>query len=82
MNGEDPNETVYVPPEALSKAALAGLIEAYVLREGTDYGREEMSFEAKIQQVRNALDHGRARIVFDPESASTSIIEQDNTTGA
>ena len=38
-----------IPLNAVSDEALAGIIEAFVLREGTDYGHADFSLE------RNAL---------------------------
>ena len=39
---------VEIPYRELSEAALRGVVESFVLREGTDYGDREFSFEEKI----------------------------------
>jgi hypothetical protein len=52
---------------------LHGVIESFVLREGTDYGEREYSLEQKVTQVRAQLERGQARIVFDPESSTLTI---------
>jgi uncharacterized protein len=72
-----------VPHAALSAQALRGLIEAYVLREGTDYGEREVAFETKIAQVMRRLERGEARIVFDPRTRSVDIlpVEADSRSG-
>ena len=44
-----------------------------MLREGTDYGAREHSLEQKVAQVRAQLEHGRARILFDPETNTVTI---------
>jgi len=49
------------------------VIEAFVLREGTDYGEREYSLEQKVAQVRAQLERGQARILFDPESNTVTI---------
>ena len=67
-------EPVAVPHAALSPAALRGLIEAFVLREGTDYGAREVAFETKVAQVAAQLQAGEAQIWFDPGSSSVDII--------
>jgi uncharacterized protein len=67
-------EPVAVPHEALSPAALRGLIEAFVLREGTDYGAREVAFETKVAQVAAQLQAGEVQIWFDPGSNSVDII--------
>ena len=67
-------EPIAVPHEALSPAALRGLIEAFVLREGTDYGAREVSFETKVAQVAAQLEAGEVQIWFDPGTNSVDII--------
>ncbi|HVS77377.1 MAG TPA: YheU family protein [Steroidobacteraceae bacterium] len=62
-----------VPHGALSADALRGVIESFVLREGTDYGELEHSLEAKVAQVRAQLERGQARILFDPESNTVTL---------
>jgi uncharacterized protein len=62
-----------VPHTALSATALRGVVEAFVLREGTDYGDREVPFEAKVAQVMRSLERGEARIVFDPKTQSVDI---------
>ena len=63
-----------VPFEALSPDALQGLIEAFVLREGTDYGPHEHCFEDKCGSVRAQLQAGTAVIEFDPDSEVALIV--------
>ena len=64
---------VIIPPDALSIDALRGLVEAFVLREGTDYGHLEHSLDAKCRAVVRQLRDGHAEIVFDPVSGTTDI---------
>jgi uncharacterized protein YheU (UPF0270 family) len=66
-------EPVEVPYTALSPEALRGVIEAFVLREGTDYGEREYSLEHKCAEVLAQLQRGEARIYFDPESESVTL---------
>lgn len=65
---------VEVPASALSEEALRGLIEAFVLQEGTEYGEHDVPLAAKVAQVRRQLERGEARIVFDPGSNSTHLL--------
>ncbi|MGH9644821.1 MAG: YheU family protein [Terriglobales bacterium] len=67
-------EAVAVPHAELSADALVGVIKAFVLREGTDYGEHEVTLEQKIAQVRAQLENGDARILFDPSSATVDIV--------
>jgi uncharacterized protein YheU (UPF0270 family) len=63
-----------IPVAQLSPEALTGVLESFVLREGTDYGAVELSFDAKVAQLRRAVERGEARIVFDPESESVTLL--------
>ena len=69
-----------IPFESLSAAAQQGLIEAFVLREGTDYGQIEYSFEEKCLAVRSQLAAGKAVIEFDPGSEVALIVSVDAVT--
>jgi uncharacterized protein len=64
---------IVIPAGELSAQALHGLIESFVLREGTDYGAHEYSLEEKVAQVRAQLERGQARILFDPQSNTVTI---------
>jgi len=66
---------VIVDYKILSNDALIGVIESFVLEEGTDYGHGDWSIEEKINQVKGQLLSGKASIVFDRETESTSIRE-------
>ena len=57
-----------IPVEALAADTLLGVIDAFVLREGTDYGHRDISLEEKRDRVRRLLDSGKAEIVFYPET--------------
>ena len=69
-------EPVEVPYTALSPEALRGVIEAFVLREGTDYGEREYSLEHKCDEVLAQLQRGEARIFYDPETESVTLEAQ------
>ena len=66
-------ETMKIPLDSLSEDALAGIVEAFVLREGTDYGEREFSLAEKCAAVRRQLERGDAEIHFDPASGSTDV---------
>jgi uncharacterized protein len=71
---EEGPEGILVPLASLSETALRGLIESFVLREGTDYGEVERSHEQKIADVRRQLERGEARIEFDPKTESVNLV--------
>lgn len=67
-----------VPIEQISQEALNGLIEEFVLREGTDYGAQEYSLEQKNKQVIQQLKTGAALVVFNPVEDSCTIIRKED----
>jgi uncharacterized protein YheU (UPF0270 family) len=64
---------VIIPYKSLSDDALASIIEAFVLREGTDYGVAEAGLAKKCDQVRSQLQRGEAAINFDPTTETIDI---------
>ena len=74
---EDPRERpepVAVPYTELSADALNGVIDNFILREGTDYGDRTFTHEQKVAQVLRQLERGEARIMFDPLDSSVTIV--------
>jgi uncharacterized protein YheU (UPF0270 family) len=74
---EDPQQRpdpVEVPHGGLSADALRGVIENFVLREGTDYGDRDVPHEQKVAQVLRQLERGEARILYDPLDSSVTIV--------
>ena len=65
---------VEIPHRDLSEAALRGVVESFVLREGTDYGQRDYSLEEKIASVMRQLDRGEATIVFDSDTGTVSVV--------
>jgi uncharacterized protein YheU (UPF0270 family) len=65
-----------ISAEHLSQEALQGLIEAFITREGTDYGMHEVSLEDKVQQIKALLRTGDVLIVFDAGTESTTLMTQ------
>lgn len=71
---EQPTEPVVIPHTELSPDALQGVIESFVLREGTDYGDRDYSLEQKVAHVLRQLERKEAQIVFDPNTESIDIV--------
>lgn len=53
-----------IPWQDISEPALNGIIEEFIMREGTDYGSEEVSLERKKQDLLNQLKSGQVVIVY------------------
>jgi uncharacterized protein YheU (UPF0270 family) len=67
-------EPVTIPHAELSPDALRGVIDNFILREGTDYGDKDVSHDAKVAQVLLQLERSEARILFDPLDSSVTIV--------
>ena len=62
-----------IPHHMLSPEALRGVIEAFVTREGTDYGVQDVPLATKALQVQQQLDAGTAVLVYDEDTESCTI---------
>ncbi len=71
---DEPLEKITVPHAELSADALRGVLEAFVLREGTDYGEREFSLDQKVAHVMRQLERGEAQIEFDPSSETVDVV--------
>lgn len=69
---------IVVPLEKLSDQALEGLIDEFILREGTDYGKNEYSLEQKHEQVKKQLESEQVLVVFDTEEQTCSIARKES----
>jgi hypothetical protein len=81
--GDDrPLPPIIVPHTELSPDALIGVIQSFVLREGTDYGAQEVAFETKVDQVRRQLERREVEIVFDQNTESIDIVVRVGSKGS
>lgn len=69
---------IEIPPGRLDDGLLTAIIEAYVLREGTDYGERETPMAEKITQVRKLILTGAVVIVFDEDSESCNLLSRED----
>jgi uncharacterized protein len=69
---------VKIPYDQLSPEALHGVIEEFVTRDGTDYGKTEVSLETKISQISRQLKSGKIIVVFDETSQTCNILKSDD----
>ena len=74
MEPETSPEPIVIPYSELSPDVLRGVVESFVLREGTDYGERDVSFDTKVLQVRRQLERREAEIVFDPNTETVGIV--------
>jgi uncharacterized protein YheU (UPF0270 family) len=78
---EDPPENsrresppIEISIDDISPEAVQGIIENFILREGTDYGLVNVPFEKKVAQIRSQLKRGEIKIIYDPASESVTLI--------
>ena len=65
---------ISIPLEQLTPQALQGVIDAFILREGTDYGHQEFTLDEKRGRVRAMLQRGEAQICYYPENEHIDIV--------
>lgn len=69
-----PTPPLEIPPDAVSEDALAGIIDEFILREGTDYGATELEHSTKVERVRKQLASGKIKIAFEPDTQSVTLL--------
>ena len=62
-----------IPWQELEEQTLINIIESVILREGTDYGLHEQTFEQKKKALLNRIRQGSAVIVWSELHKSIDI---------
>jgi uncharacterized protein YheU (UPF0270 family) len=76
---EEDSKPVEIPHRELAAETLRAVIESFVLREGTDYGAQDVTFDSKVADVMGQLERREAVIVFDPTTESVTIMRATGT---
>jgi uncharacterized protein len=63
-----------IPWQDIDSETLNNLIEHFVLREGTDYGEQEITLADKVAHVRQQLIDGDAAVVFSEPHETVNIM--------
>ncbi len=63
-----------IPWQQLNSETLQRLIESYVLREGTDYGDEEVSLADKAKAVLQQIQQGQVLILYSELHESVDLL--------
>ena len=66
-----------IPHQSLASETLDSIIEAFILREGTDYGSEEVSLAEKIAQVKIQLEQKSVVLVYSELHETVNILPFD-----
>lgn len=69
-----------IPTNELSADVLNAIIKEFVLREGTEYGFQDVTLQEKILQVKEQLAQGSAVLAYSElhETVNILSIEQFN----
>ncbi|MCK7458920.1 YheU family protein [Idiomarina aminovorans] len=70
-----------IPWQEVDQETLDNLLESIVLREGTDYGSQELNFDTKVEQLKQQLKSGAAVIVYSELHESVDVVDKDSVTG-
>lgn len=74
LESDSKQSPVLVSAKDLSDDALRGVIENFILREGTDYGVHEIDFEKKFSQVLKKIEREEFLITFDLGSETVTLL--------
>jgi uncharacterized protein len=65
-----------IPYQDLNPETLEALIEAFVLREGTDYGDSELSLAEKVALVMTQIQRGTVLICYSEQEESVDLLNE------
>lgn len=63
-----------IPYQAINADTLHNMVEEFVTRDGTDYGEQELTLEAKVTQVLACLKTGKAVVQYDESLEICEIV--------
>ena len=75
------NNRVRVPWERIPESQQRAIVESVVLREGTDYGLNERSFESKVKALMEMLRRGDTILTYDPTLDSFNVVPKETFNG-
>jgi uncharacterized protein YheU (UPF0270 family) len=71
-----------VPWQQLSTEALNGIIEEFIMREGTDYGELEVSLQTKKDQLIQQLQQNKIVLVYSELHETVNLMPADTFKGS
>lgn len=66
-----------IPHKDLAADTLNAIIEEFVLREGTEYGAEDVSLTDKITQINQQLQLGSVVLVYSELHETVNILPKE-----
>lgn len=70
-----------IPFEELKEDTLLALVESFILREGTDYGDDEVSLKEKSSQIIQQIKIGKILIVYSELHESCDLMPASQFSG-
>ena len=67
-----------IPWQEVNEDTLIAIVESFILREGTDYGEHETSFDDKKSTLLQQLKKEELVIVYSELHESINIMKRDN----
>lgn len=75
-DNHEPTEPVDVPFESIKPEILDAILESFILREGTDYGEQELSMNSKVARLKQQYWRGDIKLIYDPVSDSVTFVDK------
>jgi uncharacterized protein YheU (UPF0270 family) len=72
---------VRIPVERVASDTLQAMLEDFASRDGTDYGRRELSLGEKVANLQSQLGSGELSLVFDLASEQWDLLDRDAVAG-
>lgn len=71
-----------IPHQDIDPNTLENIIKEFVLREGTDYGIDDVEIAQKIEDVKAQLNQGNAVIVYSELYETVNIMPKSEVTSS
>ncbi|MAG75844.1 MAG: hypothetical protein CL811_03695 [Colwelliaceae bacterium] len=71
-----------IPHQDIDPNTLENIIKEFVLREGTDYGMDDVEIAEKIEDVKAQLNQGSAVIVYSELYETVNIMPKSEVTSS
>lgn len=71
-----------IPHQDIDPNTLDNIIKEFVLREGTDYGMDDVEIAQKIEDVKAQLNQGSAVIVYSELYETVNIMPKSEVTSS
>lgn len=69
---------VHIPMQRVPADTLQALLEEFASRDGTDYGAQELSLDAKVANLHRQLSANDVQLLFDTESEEWDLVDRQS----